>query len=206
MAARKLKDGEVRRYFARVRDVEGDHPKHGKKWFRVYTHTNPSGLYGTRKQAQQALERAIENYPHGRLAGHVTDIIVERKDEPTLDTVKVDEWLTGNVVKIGDVPRKHRKQYRDTLKRAALAASRYGHKVHVNSSFRQKHEQEVLYQRYLNGGPLASFPGTSPHERGLALDIPNVRNTPALIRELRKVGLVDDVPSEIWHVTNHHRV
>lgn len=121
----------------------------------------------------------------------------------------IDEWLVGNVVPIRKVPAKIRPAYRDTLMRAAEAAREYGHKVHVNSSYRDPKLQAQMYAaNMLNGKPrpgrpLTARPGTSPHERGIGLDIPNARITPGLIQALRKRGLIDDVPSEIWHVTNH---
>lgn len=202
---RKLQDGEVRRYIARVHDLEGNHPLHGGDWFRVITRDNPEGEFGTRAWAEEVLERAVANYGHGKLAGHTDDVIV--KVEPTLDEIKVDLWLTGNVVPIRDVPKDIRAQYRDTLARLALAAYRYGHPIHVNSTYRSLAEQKRLHDLWLAGlGPLASAPGKSPHGKGIGLDVPNVRNTPALIRECRKLDLIDDVPSEIWHLTNHHRV
>lgn len=197
-----LAPGTVRRYIARVHDLEGNHPTYGDDWFRVRTRENLSGLFGTRAWAQSALDRAIANYGHGKLAGHTDDVVVPAPG-PTLETIKVDDWLTGNVYPIADVPLAYRAQYRATLRRAALAAYRYGHTVYVSSSFRTRKEQERLYQIYLNGGELANRPGTSKHERGLALDIPNARNTWGLISELRKLKMIDDVPSEIWHITNH---
>jgi D-alanyl-D-alanine carboxypeptidase len=203
MTDRKLRDGEVRRYVARVHDLEGDHPKHAGDWFRVKTTSNPMGEYTTRRAAKAALERAIASYPHGKLAGHVDDVIV---DKPlTLDNVKIDKWLKGDVVPIREVPKQLRGDYEDTLRRAALASARYGSPVYVSDSFRSRELQQQRWEAYLAGGPLAARPGTSDHERGLSLDIPNARNTPALIRELRKLEMIDDVASEQWHVTNMAR-
>lgn len=202
-ADRPLEPGEKRRYLARVRDAEGNHPKHGDDWFRVSTRDNLTGLYGTRAWAEDALDRAKATYRFGELVGHTADVIVPAPG-PTLTTIRINDWLIGNVTPIADVPVAFRAQYRATLQRAALAAYRYGHTVYVSSSFRTRAEQQRLYDNYIyHGGPLANVPGTSKHERGLALDIPNARNTPGLIVELRKLGLVDDVPTEIWHVTNH---
>lgn len=124
---------------------------------------------------------------------------------------KVNDWLTGNVVPVKRVPREVRDHYRDTLYRAAEAARAYGRKVHVNSSYRDPHEQQALYEQNMNpvtglprpGRPFTARPGSSPHERGIGLDIPNARITPGLIEALRKRELIDDVPSEVWHVTNH---
>lgn len=205
-ADRPLEAGEVRRYFARVHDLEGNHPKYGDDWFRVRTVDNLTGLFATRQWAQDALDQAIKSYRYGELAGHTDTVIVEAPG-PTLSTIRINDWLVGNVVPIADVPLPYRANYRDTLRRAALAAYRYGHVVYVSSSFRTRKQQEAAYDLYINhGGPLAAVPGTSPHERGLGLDIPNARTTPGLIVELRKLGLKDDVPSEIWHVTNHAKL
>lgn len=199
-----LKTGQKRRYIARVKDVEGDHPKHGGDWFRVVTRSNPEGTYGTRAWAQDALDRALSSYHHGRLVGHVADIVVSA--EPTLATIKIDDWLTGDVKPMSSVPKEFRAQYRDTLQRAALAAYRYGTPIWVNESFRSRAEQYRFYDIYLAGGPLAARPGSSTHEKGRALDIPNVRLNKPLLRELKKLKLIDDVASEIWHVTNRHLV
>lgn len=133
--------------------------------------------------------------------------------EPTLANIKVDQYLTGNVVPIRNVAKEHRKAYRDTLARLALACHRAGYgpggtkgKRHVNSSYRFRAEQIKLYALYLAGnGALAAKPGTSPHERGIGLDVPDVRGESDLIRECRELGLLDDVPSEKWHLTNHAR-
>lgn len=130
--------------------------------------------------------------------------------EPTLSKIKVDRYLSGNVVPVRNVASEHRKAYRDTLSRLALAAHRAGFgpggengRVYVSSSYRTHAEQVAAYATYQAGGPLAAVPGTSMHELGLALDVPNVRTTHPLIDECRKLGLIDDVPSEKWHLTNH---
>lgn len=122
---------------------------------------------------------------------------------------KVSDWLTGNVVPVRKVPRAIRAYYRDTLHRAAEAARAYGKPIHVNSSYRDPKLQAEMYaQNMLNGQPrpghpLTARPGTSPHERGIGLDIPDARITPGLIDELHKRQMIDDVPSEKWHITNH---
>lgn len=124
----------------------------------------------------------------------------------------VNKWLTGNVVPIKNVPAAIRPRYRDTLYRAARAAQKYGKPVHVNSSYRDPAHQARLYAQNMDpatgrprpGHPLTARPGTSPHERGIGLDIPNAREIPKLIAALRSELLIDDVPSERWHLTNHY--
>lgn len=132
--------------------------------------------------------------------------------EPTLETIKIDRYLTGGILPIRKVARAHRAAYRDTLARLALAAHRTGHygpgkpkgKVPLSSSYRTRAQQKRLYAAYEAGtGALAARPGTSMHELGLAVDVPNVRATHPLIDECRKLGLIDDVASEKWHLTNH---
>jgi hypothetical protein len=76
----------------------------------------------------------------------------------------------------------------------------------VNESFRTRAEQQHFYDIFLAGGNLAAKPGSGPHEFGIGLDIPNARSMKRFIRECRKLQLIDDVPSEGWHLTNHHRV
>lgn len=137
--------------------------------------------------------------------------------EPTVANIKVDLYLTGGIVPVRKVPKKHRKAYRDTIARFALAAHRAGYgpggkkgKRHVNSSYRFHEEQVRLFEQNMispgvpkPGHALTAVPGTSPHEKGIGLDVPDVREEKALIREARNLGLKDDVPSEKWHLTNH---
>jgi hypothetical protein len=55
--------------------------------------------------------------------------------------------------------------------RAISQARSHGWGGSVTSGFRTFAEQQVLYARYLAGGNLAAKPGTSMHERGLAVDV-----------------------------------
>lgn len=168
----------------------------GGEWERVKTKTHPKGQWNDRAGAVKVLKDL-------KARGYVGHI-VKLKIRKVSGQPKISVWLKGNVTPISQVPREHRADYRDTLYRAARAAKRYGQPIHINSSYRPYAEQVRLYDLYINhGGPLAAVPGTSDHGRGLALDIPNARTTPKLIKELRAEKLIDDIPSEIWHVTNH---
>lgn len=69
-----------------------------------------------------------------------------------------------------------------------------------NGGTRARADQERAYALYVSGrGPLAARPGTSAHERGLAIDVsphPNSREV-ALMREF---GLGLTVAGEPWHI------
>lgn len=137
--------------------------------------------------------------------------------EPTVENIKVRLYLTGNVVPVRKVPRVHRSKYRDTLARFALACHRSGYgpggtkgRRWVNSSYRFAAEQSARYQQNMispgvpkPGHPLTAVPGSSPHEKGIGLDVPDVRLEHPLIDKCRDLMLKDDVPSEKWHLTNH---
>ena len=47
---------------------------------------------------------------------------------------------------------------------------RHRERLRIGSARRYSDEQRLLWERYQNGGPLAAKPGTSMHERGLAID------------------------------------
>lgn len=190
-------------YAARVKDTGSD-PRWDGAWHRIKTNQNTRGEWSMRKGAQAALAIALKQ--DADLIGHVFTYKIDKAEAPTLETVKIDEWLTGSVVPVMDVPKKYRVQYQDTLRRVALAGARIGEKVPISSSFRTYAEQVKAYNKYLNGGPLAAKPGTSAHEKGLAVDSPNARLNKKLMKQLRKLSVHDDVPSEKWHLTNHHRV
>jgi D-alanyl-D-alanine carboxypeptidase len=70
--------------------------------------------------------------------------------------------------------------------------------VSVISGFRTRQQQEELYRRYLAGtGNLAARPGTSMHERGLAVDFGGVRSI--YTRLAKAAGLIAPVSGEPWH-------
>lgn len=71
-------------------------------------------------------------------------------------------------------------------------------KFWIVSGVRTYDEQVALYQAYLNGtGNLAAVPGTSRHERGLAVDIGGDK---ALAERLApQFGLGQTVRGEDWH-------
>ena len=74
-----------------------------------------------------------------------------------------------------------------------------GRSIHVQSGFRSRSEQQVLYNRYLNGtGNLAAPPGSSNHESGMAADITPGREVFGGVAG--KYGLSFPIPSESWHV------
>jgi hypothetical protein len=185
MAIRKTKTVYIARYRTNVKEP----------WDRVTPRGNPKGEFATRKIAEEALERAKAN--NKKVKGHVAAIKVSRK-EP----VKIDDWLIGDVVPIRSVPAKYRDDYRDTLQKTAEAAASINHVLYVSDSFRPRALQEQRYREYLAGGPLAAKPGTSDHERGLSLDIPNARDNKKLMKALKKRKMIDDVRSEKWHITN----
>lgn len=60
-----------------------------------------------------------------------------------------------------------------TLSARLLAAlTELDGRARITSLVRTEEEQAELYDRYINhAGPLAAYPGTSNHERGLAVDI-----------------------------------
>lgn len=185
-------------YAARVKDT-GPDPKWKGEWHRVKTNQNPAGQWGKRAWAQDALDSALSH--DETLIGHVFDEPAPK--QVTVENINVDHWLYGKVVPVATVPEELRPTYRNTLHRVAYAAYKSGERKYVSSSFRTRKQQERLYAIYLAGGALAAVPGTSPHERGIALDIPNARQDKKFIKELAKLKVYDDVPSEKWHVTAH---
>lgn len=165
---------------------------------RVTPRGNPKGEFKTKAEAEDALERAQKN--NKKIKGHVDSIKVVVKEQ-----VKINDWLVGDVVPIKSVPLKYRDDYRDTLQKTAEAAAEIKQVQYVSDSFRPRALQEQRYREYLAGGPLAAKPGTSDHEKGLSLDIPNARDNKRFMRALKKRGMIDDVRSEKWHITNMTR-
>lgn len=88
----------------------------------------------------------------------------------------------------------------DNFDAMVAAAKKDGVDLQIESGWRSRQEQEVLYQKYLNGtGNLAAKPGTSNHESGQAIDF---KNTPGAFEWLEanaaRFGL-KNLPGEPWH-------
>lgn len=68
-----------------------------------------------------------------------------------------------------------------------------------HGGFRDRAQQEKMYQDYLNGGTLAAKPGHSMHERGLAIDFSGDLDWVA--QHASEYGIVNSVNGEPWHYT-----
>jgi hypothetical protein len=79
-------------------------------------------------------------------------------------------------------------------------AAQNGFQVRITSAVRTRAQQAKLYRDYINGLAIypASPPGTSAHEKGLALDILST-NPSALIGLLTSVGLYWAGPDDPIH-------
>lgn len=104
------------------------------------------------------------------------------------------KWLTGDT------------QGMDPKLAGALAqiGQRLGKKLDIRSGFRSRQEQEVLYQKYLNGtGNLAAKPGSSNHESGNAADVyidgVALNSHPEAQKVAAQLGVTFPVPGEPWH-------
>ncbi|WNG43908.1 D-alanyl-D-alanine carboxypeptidase [Archangium minus] len=88
--------------------------------------------------------------------------------------------------------------------RMSTAARAEGIRLWVNSGYRTRRQQRLLYERYRMGlGPQAARPGRSNHQRGLAVDIVvGDEDTPTyqwLAANACLHGFRRTVPSEPWH-------
>lgn len=86
----------------------------------------------------------------------------------------------------------------------AQVGKKLGKKIDIRSGHRSRQEQEVLYQKYLNGtGNLAAKPGQSNHESGRAADVyvegVALRDHPQGRAAAAEAGIVFPVASESWH-------
>ena len=86
------------------------------------------------------------------------------------------------------------------LGRLAKLAEDNGKKIEVIDGYRDYDEQNTLYNKYLNGtGNLAAKPGSSNHERGLAVDVSGwVKSLSE--SKMNEYGLTKPVEGENWHI------
>ena len=71
-----------------------------------------------------------------------------------------------------------------------------GRHISVNQSLRTRQQQEQLYKKYLAGGGRAAPPGKSFHEKGLAIDITNWKESE---QYLRRYGLLNKLKDDKGH-------
>lgn len=90
------------------------------------------------------------------------------------------------------------------FQRMSTAARSEGIWLWVSSGYRTRKEQRLLYERYRQGrGPRAARPGSSNHQRGLAVDVAVGDEDSPTYRWLEanacRHGFRRTVPSEPWH-------
>lgn len=108
-------------------------------------------------------------------------------------TADPSKWVTGNTAGLDPI----------FLGRLAKLGEDHGKKVEILSGNRTIAEQQVLYNKYLNGtGNLAAAPGNSRHNYGLAVDVQGwARDIPE--STYKKYGMHKPVKSpqnEPWHI------
>lgn len=108
---------------------------------------------------------------------------------------KIHSWLTGDL---------DAQQW--LLYRIAKVAEELNLVIHVNNGRRTRQEQQVLYDKFINGtGAPANKPGTSLHEKGLAVDAQlkngtSFWNIPGVDTVAKKHKLFQPYPHEAWHI------
>lgn len=119
----------------------------------------------------------------------------QRGPDGPADPALVKRWIKGDVKGLNG----------QLLDRLAQLGEQMGEKLEIVSGFRSHHEQEVLYQKYLDGtGNLAAKPGSSNHESGNAADVNvggvSLADNPKAKRLAAELGLSFPVSGEAWHV------
>lgn len=114
------------------------------------------------------------------------------------------QWLTGDTEIPKSAPLVHRVRFNRLRNRVARLAAHNGRKLHVNSGYRTYAEQAKLWHDYLHGGNLAARPGTSNHEKGLAMDVSDrgqpVGSSAKNRTAMKHLRLCLPVPGEKWHM------
>jgi hypothetical protein len=106
----------------------------------------------------------------------------------------IGTWIIGDTQNVS----------KELLGRLAFMGKTYNEKVSITSGFRSQAKQQILYDLYKAGkGNLAAKPGTSKHEKGLAVDIGNPKLQAKSDDIFKSFGLHRPVFSpqrELWHI------
>jgi hypothetical protein len=112
----------------------------------------------------------------------------------TYQVADIGTWIVGDTQNVS----------KELLGRLAFMGKTYNEKVSITSGFRSKAKQQILYDLYLAGkGNLAAKPGSSNHEKGLAVDIANPKLQAKSDDIFKSFGLHRPVFSpqrELWHI------
>jgi hypothetical protein len=92
------------------------------------------------------------------------------------------------------------------MRAAAEYFEKTGKQLTINSSLRSLEKQKEMYEETVKAGRrgegpegrVVAKPGTSPHERGKAVDIQNY-NDPKAVAAMNNAGLVQNVPNDAVH-------
>jgi hypothetical protein len=92
------------------------------------------------------------------------------------------------------------------MRAAAEYFEKTGKQLTINSSLRSPEKQKEMYEETVKAGRrgegpegrVVAKPGTSPHERGKAVDIQNY-NDPKAVAAMNNAGLVQNVPNDAVH-------
>jgi hypothetical protein len=116
---------------------------------------------------------------------------------PTVDTSK----LTRVGVKEGGVPAYLAPSAANAFSQMKAAAAADGVDLRLSSAWRDSKLQAQLYQDYLAGkGPVAAPPGTSMHEKGLAIDVAGGKAKDWMYKNSARFGWrFQQIPGEDWH-------
>jgi hypothetical protein len=103
------------------------------------------------------------------------------------------KWLTGDTKGVNST----------LLGRLAKLAQDNNKKINIESGLRSTEEQKKLYDGYINHKPgynKAAKPGTSNHEKGLAVDVSDSWVKDLSESQMNQYGLTKPVKGENWHI------
>lgn len=164
----------------------------------------PSWARRVRGWVAYSRAKALED----RLAARYGGDNVKVRERPQVDT---REWVVGDVEIPAGTPLAAQANWRRLRAKLVQAAQMRGRVLKVNDGLRPYPDQVRAWEAYKAGtGPLAAYPGTSNHGRGLAADCvdaetgQNVWNDREWRGALAKAGLHCPIPTEPWHVTEQN--
>jgi hypothetical protein len=149
---------------------------------------------------QNTIDRSEYDKMVSSVGQQAADKVLQDSKTWIIDSPKAEAPVTGGDIKSVSVGGKDIKVSSRIASKIEKADADFyaatGQHIKVNQSYRTTEEQKALYEKLSPSGARVAKPGTSFHEKGLAIDVTNWKEAEPY---LRKYGLVNPMTDDKGH-------